>query len=159
MRRGRVPLLRFSLGQMKRPWRSWFLAFALFALIPIACGKVEGSPDNSFACDQPVANYCAAQYGGCPASDAPADVCAWLARRGGTPTGPRGGLGYPLACEEMPEESEFTVVEGSSRHSYVFVRGSLSYVFDESGPAVLVASPVRNTGSSAAARSSTSSIS
>ena len=152
-------LLRFS-RQMKRPWRSWLLAFALFALVPIACGKVEGSPDL-FDCDQPIASYCAAQAGGCPASDAPADLCAWLARRGGNSTASSGGpLGFPLTCEEMPERKYFSVVDGHGhiRLTYVFVRGSLSYVFDASGP-MFVALPARNTGPSTAALSSTSSTS
>jgi hypothetical protein len=122
--------------RMKRPWRSRRLAFALFAVVPIACGKVDGSPDNSFDCDQPVASYCAAQSAGCPASDAPADLCAWLARRGGNPTDPEGEPpGYALTCEEMPERKDFSVVESDGLHSFVFALGSLSYVFDESGTA------------------------
>jgi hypothetical protein len=130
---------------MKRRWRSWRLAFAPFALVPIACGKVEGSPDESFDCDQPVASYCAAQPGGCPASDAPADLCVWLARRGGNPTDLQGGPPqFPLTCEEMPERTDFSIVEADGLHGYVFTRGSLSYVFDESGPAShCVAGPQR----------------
>lgn len=140
-RRGaRVPLLRFSL-QM-RPSRSWLLAFAVSALVPIACRTVEGAPDNSFECDQPVADYCAAQSGGCPASDAPADLCAWLARRGGNPSTVWGEPpGYALTCEEMPERKDFSVVEGDSPHTYVFARGSLSYVFESRPAARCVAGP------------------
>jgi hypothetical protein len=127
---------------MKRSWRSSLRAFALFALVPIACRTVEGSPDNSFDCDQPVASYCAAQPGGCPASDAPPDLCAWLARRGGNPTAPQGGpLGFPLTCEEMPELKDFSIVEGDTSRTYVFARDSLSYVFESRAATRCVAGP------------------
>jgi hypothetical protein len=52
--------------------------------------------------------------------------------------------GYPLTCEEMPERKDFFVAQGDSRLTLVFARGSLSYVFDESGPAPrCVAGPQR----------------
>jgi hypothetical protein len=110
---------------------SWLLTVSLIALVPVACGKVDESANHTFACDQSVASYCAAQLGGCPTSDTPENICLWLTRVGGDQSALRGGpLGYPLTCEELPERKVFSVAVDDSARTYVFARGSLYYVFE-----------------------------
>lgn len=122
--------------------RRWLLAVCLVVLVPVACGKVDESPDGSFACDQSVASYCASQFGGCPSSEAPEDICRWLSLVGGDQRALSGGpIGYPLQCGELPERKDFNVAVDDSARSYVFVRGSLYYVFEASPTARCVGGP------------------
>ena len=107
------------------------LVIVSFTALVIACQTVEaGSPQRSIECDEPLAVYCAAQPGGCPASAATADLCAWLFRRGGMREPPQGaGSG----CAEKPEISLFDLSEPGTNRSYFFVRGSLSHVTETRG--------------------------
>jgi len=96
-------------------------------LVLISCQTVEGTPDQSTDCEQPVASYCAAQREGCPASAAHVDLCAWMARRGI----PRERVyGAPASCGSDIEVFHFD--EGDTERRYFFAKDGLFAVLESS---------------------------